>query len=37
VLKHSFDAFEPCFHDAREYYRSGFDFHSRASFCAPAI
>jgi len=22
-----------CFRDAREYYRSGFDFHSRASFC----
>ena len=26
-----------CFRDAREYYRSGFDFHSRASFCALAI
>lgn len=23
--------------DAREYYRSGFDFHSTASFCASAI
>jgi len=26
-----------CFPDAREYYRSGFDFHSTASFCASAI
>ena len=26
-----------CFRDAREYYRSGFDFHSTASFCASAI
>jgi len=23
--------------DARDYYRSGFDFQSRASFCASAI